>query len=201
MAFYWSLTYSQFTDNKRKDFWEMFAHHSICLLLFGFSWVCNIHRVGSLILVVHDFSDIFLDAAKCLKYANMKRSCDTMFGFFALSWVVTRLIIFPRILYACLFQTLQPFYPAYFFFNCLLVILLVLHFIWTYMIFQVIVQSLKSGEVNGDVRSSSECDLSDEQNDNHNVNVEGDLKFDDKVRFRTTELRSKNDFSDEKKIN
>lgn len=61
MAFYWSLTASQFVDVKRKDFWQMFTHHMITILLMALSWVCNLHRVGSLVLLVHDCADIFLE--------------------------------------------------------------------------------------------------------------------------------------------
>ncbi len=61
MAFYWALTVTQFFDNKRKDFWQMFIHHMITLLLMALSWVCNLHRVGSLVLVVHDCADILLE--------------------------------------------------------------------------------------------------------------------------------------------
>lgn len=61
MAFYWSLTVSQFFDVRRKDFWQMFIHHIITIALIAFSWICNLHRVGSLVLVVHDCADIFLE--------------------------------------------------------------------------------------------------------------------------------------------
>lgn len=61
MSFYWSLTATQFFDVKRKDFWQMFIHHMVTLLLMALSWVCNLHRVGSLVLVVHDCADIFLE--------------------------------------------------------------------------------------------------------------------------------------------
>lgn len=168
LAFYWSLTFSQFIDNKRKDFWQMFIHHILTLLLISLSWVCNIHRVGSLILIVHDAADVLLEAAKALKYAKRQKSCDIVFGIFTVVWIVTRLVMFPRIIYACVFQTHQPYYPVYFFFNILLLGLLILHFIWTYMIFQVIAQSFKSGGINGDVRSSSDEDETDEQSEKSN---------------------------------
>lgn len=41
----------------------MFIHHVVTLLLLALSWVCNLHRVGSLVLVVHDCADIFLDVS------------------------------------------------------------------------------------------------------------------------------------------
>lgn len=71
MAFYWSLTASQFVDVKRKDFWQMFIHHMITILLMALSWVCNLHRVGSLVLLVHDCADIFLE----VMYYRISTNC------------------------------------------------------------------------------------------------------------------------------
>ena len=56
-----SLVITQFYDVKRKDFWEMFIHHLTTIALMGFSWTCNLTRVGSLVLIVHDVADIFLE--------------------------------------------------------------------------------------------------------------------------------------------
>lgn len=61
MSFYWSLCVSQFFDVKRKDFWQMFVHHIATIVLMCLSWVVNVWRVGSLVLVVHDSADIFLE--------------------------------------------------------------------------------------------------------------------------------------------
>ena len=87
MAFYWSLTFTQFTDVKRKvrwyqvhillstsdfcqDFWEMFIHHIATLALLVFSWTNHMHRMGSLVLLIHDFADHWLELAKLARYAN-----------------------------------------------------------------------------------------------------------------------------------
>lgn len=67
-AFYWSLVTSHFFDVKRKDFWQMFAHHILTLFLLALSWVCNFHRIGSLTLILHDFADIFLEVISRYKY-------------------------------------------------------------------------------------------------------------------------------------
>jgi hypothetical protein len=158
MAFYWSLTFSQCFDNKRKDFWQMFIHHVLTLVLISLSWICNLHRIGSLVLIVHDFADIFLEAAKFFKYASLQKACDIVFGIFTVSWLVTRLGLFPRIIYSSTVEAPQilPMYPVYYIFNSLLIMLLVLHLIWTYMILQVVVQTIKAGQMEGDVRSSSD---------------------------------------------
>ncbi|XP_064538874.1 ceramide synthase 6 isoform X1 [Drosophila montana] len=166
MSFYWSLTATQFFDVKRKDFWQMFIHHMVTLLLMSLSWVCNLHRVGSLVLVVHDCADIFLEAAKLTKYANYQKVCDAIFAIFTVVWIVTRLGFYPRIIYSASVEAprILPMFPAYYIFNSLLLMLLVLHVIWTYMILKIVVDSLQKGLVSlmsGDIRSSDSEDLTD----------------------------------------
>ncbi|XP_017016239.2 ceramide synthase 6 [Drosophila takahashii] len=163
MSFYWSLTGTQFFDVKRKDFWQMFIHHMVTLLLMSLSWVCNLHRVGSLVLVVHDCADIFLEAAKLTKYANYQKLCDAIFAIFTVVWIVTRLGFYPRIIYSSSVEAprILPMFPAYYIFNSLLLMLLVLHVIWTYMILKIVVDSLQKGLMSGDIRSSDSEDLTD----------------------------------------
>lgn len=61
LSFYWALAVSQFFDVKRKDFWQMFVHHICTICLLSFSWICNFHRIGTLVLLIHDCGDIFLE--------------------------------------------------------------------------------------------------------------------------------------------
>lgn len=149
MAFYWSLTFSQFFDIKRKDFWQMFVHHILTLILLALSWVCNLHRVGSLVLVIHDCADIFLEAAKLTKYANYQKLCDCIFAVFTIVWLITRLGFYPRIIYSTSIEapTILPMFPAYYIFNTLLVTLQCLHIYWTYLILQIVINSLRAGQV------------------------------------------------------
>lgn len=127
----------------------MFVHHIVTLLLLSLSWICNLHRVGSLVLVVHDCADIFLEAAKITKYANYQKLCDAIFAFFTLIWIVTRLGFYPRIIYSSSVEAprILPMFPAYYIFNSLLILLLCLHVAWTYMILKIAHNSLKSGKV------------------------------------------------------
>ena len=94
-SFYWALLFSSFEDIKRKDFWEMFIHHIVTILLLVLSWTCNLVRVGTLVLVIHDCADVFLETAKMMKYIKWQRTCDTLFGLFTVTWIITRLIIYP----------------------------------------------------------------------------------------------------------
>ena len=73
----------------------MFIHHLTTILLIIFSYTCNLIRGGSLVLIIHDFSDVFMEAAKMFKYIKWQRGCDFCFGLFFFVWTITRLIIFP----------------------------------------------------------------------------------------------------------
>jgi len=46
-----------------------------------------------------------------------------------------------------------PMFPAYYIFNSLLLMLLVLHVIWTYMILKIVVDSLQKGLVSVEASS------------------------------------------------
>lgn len=141
MGFYVSLLATQFFDIRRKDFWQMFLHHIVTLSLLLFSYVCNYMRIGSLVLLLHDTADSSLELAKLLNYANVKKLCDPIFGFFTLNWLVTRLYLYPtKILNSTTYEIhdhIDPF-PSLTLFNILLYSLQVMHFIWFYMILRTI---------------------------------------------------------------
>ncbi|KAI5456753.1 TLC domain-containing protein [Mariannaea sp. PMI_226] len=84
-------------EERRKDHWQMLAHHLItCGLIYG-CYAYHQTRVGNLILVTMDFIDIILPLAKCLKYMGFKTLCDVVFGVFLVSWIFTRHIAYSLI--------------------------------------------------------------------------------------------------------
>jgi len=171
LSFYWSLSISQFFDVRRKDFVEMLIHHVTTIALLCFSWTCNLTRCGTLVLLLHDLADILLECAKLFNYAKFTVLCDLCFGVFALSWIVTRLWIFPAwILYSTTVEAPQlvEMFPAYYIFNGLLSVLLVLHVIWTYFILKLPYNALYKKEKVKDTRSDSSgetCSSSDDELD------------------------------------
>ena len=56
---------------------------------------CRYVRVGSLIMLLHDPSDIFLEAAKLLNYAGLDLPATAAFAGLLCSWLVLRLILLP----------------------------------------------------------------------------------------------------------
>ncbi|XP_062975942.1 ceramide synthase 5 isoform X2 [Elgaria multicarinata webbii] len=165
LAFYWSLMFSQFTDIKRKDFLIMLVHHLATIGLITFSYMNKMVRVGTLVLCVHDASDIFLEIAKLANYAKYQRLCDATFVLFCVMFIVTRLGIYPFwILNTTLFESWEIIgpYPSWWLFNGLLLLLLVLHISWSYFIICIACKALARGKVAKDERSDVESSSEEE---------------------------------------
>ena len=158
LGFYVSLVFTQIIDTKRKDFWQMFVHHIVTILLLVLSWVCNFHRIGALVLAIHDVADVPLELAKLAKYCNMQRPADLVFAIFTCTWIYTRCYLLPtRVIYYTSYEALKviPFFPAYYIFNGLLCLLQALHLAWTWLIMRMVFYALKNDGMR-DLRSESE---------------------------------------------
>ncbi|KAB0350787.1 hypothetical protein FD754_015644 [Muntiacus muntjak] len=124
MSFYWSLLFSLGSDIKRKDFLAHVIHHLAAVSLMSFSWCANYIRSGTLVMIVHDVADIWLE---CF-------DCNETFSF----------VWFFRILYCTLIlplHYLQPFF-SYIFLNLQLMVLQVLNLYWSYFILKMLKRSI-----------------------------------------------------------
>ncbi|CAJ1048544.1 ceramide synthase 2 [Xyrichtys novacula] len=158
MSFYGSLLFSFAFDVKRKDFKEQIIHHLATLILLSFSWCVNYIRIGTLVMLVHDASDVLLESAKLLNYAQWEKTSLALFVVFAVVFIVTRLIIFPFWLIHCTWVYPIQHYPAffgYYFFNVMLVVLLCLHIFWAYLILRMM-RKFIFGTLTRDERSDVE---------------------------------------------
>jgi hypothetical protein len=156
---YFHFLVFQFLDTKRSDFWEMFIHHLCTIYLVSYSYLSNKMRIGIWVLLVHDLSDVFLELAKLTKYMDLKVLPDIIFVLFALSFLVTRLIIFPgRVIHSCFadyWETSEKGFHSLVYFLCVLVCL---HCYWMFLILRMIYKFIAVGEVEKDIRSESEVD-------------------------------------------
>ena len=155
-GFYISLLISIFGDVKRKDFTEQMIHHMATIFLIVFSYVANFVRVGTLVMAIHDISDIILEGAKSCVYLKYQDAANSLFNVFAVVFIGSRIIVYP---YVVLHTTwvksmwlFQP-YPGYYFFNILLLILQLLHIFWAATIIKMAVRLIREGDIKKDERS------------------------------------------------
>jgi ceramide synthetase len=155
------------TEVTRSDALEMIVHHCATIILVSSSYLTSFTRVGSSILLVHDISDIFLESAKVMNYTSKAKGhkwaspiCDTLFILFAISFFVTRLVLFPRYLvYSMTFEASEYMgnWPGHIVFYGLLGVLQCLHIFWFYLILRMVPKLLSTG-IQKDERSDDEDD-------------------------------------------
>uniref|UniRef100_A0A3B4UL93 Ceramide synthase 4 n=1 Tax=Seriola dumerili TaxID=41447 RepID=A0A3B4UL93_SERDU len=158
LGFYGSLLLRISVDIKRKDFKEQVIHHLATIFLLSFSYCANYIRIGTLVMLLHDSSDILLESAKMFNYGTgWRKTCDTLFVVFAGVFLVTRLVIFPsKIIHTTLVLSMEVFEPfvGYYLFNTLLMVLQALHIFWAGLILRMVYKFLK------DERSDEESERS-----------------------------------------
>jgi hypothetical protein len=84
-----------FWETRRSDFGVSMSHHIASVFLIVFSYLARFARVGSVVLAIHDASDVFLEIGKLTKYYGLEIVPSIAFVLFALQWVLLRLIYFP----------------------------------------------------------------------------------------------------------
>ncbi|KAL7607633.1 hypothetical protein Lser_V15G15261 [Lactuca serriola] len=158
-----------FWETKRSDFGVSMAHHVATVILIVMSYICRFVRAGSVILALHDASDVFLEIGKMSKYSGAEGLASVSFILFVISWIILRLICYPFwILRSTSYEvvmlldkdkhdTLIPIY--YYIFNTLLFCLLVLHIYWWVLIYRMLAKQIQNrGKLSDDVRSDSDSD-------------------------------------------
>lgn len=163
LSFYISLTVSQFTDTKRKDFAQQCVHHITTILLISGSYVCAHFTHGTIIMWLHDASDFWLEAAKLAKYAKKQKTCDALFVVFAITFYVMRWFYFPFWVLNSYITENPSFvgtskfnFPHCLFYLCF--VLITLHYYWGYLIGRMVYKFVATGKVEKDARSDDEDD-------------------------------------------
>lgn len=173
-----SIYATVFMDYKRKDFYIMLLHHIVTMTLILVSYATRYHKIGLLVLFVHDITDIWLELTKVLHYLSIQENgreslfweSTATFSFimFTFCWFLFRLYWFPlKVLYstgvAVAYRAYDKGCGLYGFFNVLLWILLGLNLYWLFFILQFLFR-VCSGTLNKlhDVRDEDDDD-DDEQ--------------------------------------
>ncbi|CAK7326450.1 unnamed protein product [Dovyalis caffra] len=161
-----------FWETRRSDFGVSMSHHVATVILIVLSYILRFGRVGSVVLAIHDASDVFLEVGKMSKYSGAEGIASFAFILFVLSWILLRLIYYPFwVLWSTSYEVLLnldkekhpvdgPIY--YYVFNSLLYCLLVLHIYWWVLIYRMLANQIKArGQLSDDVRSDSEDEHED----------------------------------------
>lgn len=181
-------------NRKRSDTMVYFVHHVYTVSLMFGSWLTWNHRIGTLVLILHDVGDIFLPIGKCFTYSetHVKRACSKFtfqvvqaagimsFVLFIIAFAIPRLFVLGRLLYIIPYElnwTLcvgemkhgvcdGEFCPAPFFNGFLLILLMLL---WAMHVFWMwLIVKMAKNVVLGkyqDVRSDDEEDSCDNDDD------------------------------------
>ncbi|KAL7027198.1 hypothetical protein ACKWTF_005351 [Chironomus riparius] len=138
----------------------MFIHHILAIALIMASWTVNAVRGGSLIAFIHEIADTLLEGAKTSKNAAYEKVASFFFISFALAWIITRLVMFSRIIYFGIVEVPKIFMPCPFYYvlAAMNVFLLILNILWTFLIFKSILKIMKDKQFE-DIRSCTEDEI------------------------------------------
>lgn len=166
-----------FFDSKRSDFLELIIHHCVTILLVAVSYSHGYVRTGIVIIALHDVGDVFLYLSKFLHHLGMKGYDTAMFALLVVTFYITRLVLFSRMVHMIFIDTLmtivedpsfnnwamyyETYLVQYVFFAILLGTLLVLQCFWfslmLRMIYKEVILGVKLSD-QGDIRSDDESD-------------------------------------------
>ena len=136
-----------FTEPRREDHLVMLVHHAATVFLIASSFFGNYIRIGLIVMMYHDTSDILGCLIKMTNYLGWKKTTLVIFPNMCLVWFVTRLYMFPKL---CLTTAvwIKPFsLTQYLSFPCMFC-LCCLHAYWFYLFMQMGLRAIKSKGAN-----------------------------------------------------
>ena len=145
------------SPNVRGDFREMFVHHIITNLLVIGSSCFRFTRIGSMVFLVHDISDVPVDLSKLANFLKWKAATAVCFASMVAAWAMTRLGVLPFIIYrsvlteswmVCNTGVVAPIYYIQYrpFFYVLIGLLILLHLAWFTMMLRMGYLLVRKGE-------------------------------------------------------
>lgn len=103
---FFEMAHAFLFHRNRRDFSEFLLHHIMTMVLIGYSYYSNFIPIGSVIMLVMDFSDIFVALFKIS--IDVNESVQALFFYAMLgSWVYYRIWYYP------MHQIMAIYYQAY----------------------------------------------------------------------------------------
>lgn len=151
LAYYGATTFMLgLWEVPRSDYWVMQTHHVCTLVAIYLNYMSGYQRWGCLIMLLHDTTDVIMEVAKNLNYADFELASTSVFVMFMVSWVALRLTAFPFVLIrSTMFDSTRVlgYTPPYHgVLNALLCVLCCFHVYWFGLILQVAINTVKQGK-------------------------------------------------------
>lgn len=180
MGFYLHCVYATlFIETRRRDFLVLMIHHFLTLSLLLFSLSVRFHKIGLMVLFLHDIGDVMLEVSKTVVYCKhrgkeerpyVETAANILFLMFTAQWIFFRLYWFPiKVLYstAAVSVIVYPGGPFYIPFNIMLTILYIMQVYWFAFIVALIVRVMLGGKVE-DIREETEAEEKKEDDGDKN---------------------------------
>jgi len=154
-AYYFHATIVIAWEPKMKDTFEMLAHHFATIALMALSYCWSYYRTGAVIMILHDFSDLWMEYAKLCLYSRYNKAGDAFFIIFTLSFLFTRCGLYPIYILSTVWYEARIECPeccGWWIFNSLLFTLQFLHIFWAGLILNILYTAVVKKGVQGDVR-------------------------------------------------
>jgi hypothetical protein len=148
--YYINLAYT-FTDlfcvvfiyDKQTDILVMTFHHFCTIILVVFSYYNHFDSIGSIVLYLHNFSDIFVYLGRSLLYSKVPGIFKKMFSVCLLSsFTYCRLFVYGKLIYGYSIHVNWETFYLHKAFLVALVSLYILHCTWTYKLVRIAYNSI-----------------------------------------------------------
>jgi len=157
----WSSFSHRFLEAKHKDYFLMFTHHVLTIALLGGSYQGGFYKSGTLVLIVHNASDIVVDLLKMSNYMDLAGRkyffmTEILFVTQLITWSICRLWYFPfRIMYSSFYEHNGCPLDCRFM-RSLLFILLAMHIWWFYLFLRIGYRLVTAKSAHGAAREEYE---------------------------------------------
>ena len=138
-----------FIYDKQTDILVMAFHHFCTIILLVFSLYNHFDSIGSIIIFLHNASDIFVYFGRTLLYTKAPNFLKKLFSVCLLiSFVYCRLFVYGRLIYEFfIYATWETFYLKNAF-QIALLSLYILHCTWTYKLIRIAYNSIVKAKFN-----------------------------------------------------
>jgi hypothetical protein len=155
-------------EKKHPDFWEMLLHGSLAISLCVISYFLNYVRIGSLVLLLHGCTDIFIYASKAFVDSSFSRVTGVSYVLLVSTYAWFRIFVFPiYIMKSAWVESIEGITAdqvyGWGFLNFALCALLLLHMYWFGIIVKIGLYFRETGQAKDLQTKLSELDLANQK--------------------------------------